>query len=76
MGTTAKTITRENKEASAITTMRCMLLTYSEEKHLPFEDAMLAFTQSKTYDDLFDFDTEIWKEGPTYLRALYEEELR
>ena len=56
--------------------MHCMLLTYSEEKHLHFEDAMLAFTQSKTYGDLFDFDTEIWKEGPTYLRALYEEELR
>ena len=76
MGTPAKAVTREDKEASAIAIMHCMLLTYSEEKHLHFEDAMLAFTQSKTYGDLFDFDTEIWKEGPTYLRALYEEEPR
>ena len=25
-------------------------------------------------EDLFDFDTEIWKEGPDYLRDLYDEE--
>ena len=55
--------------------MRCMLLTYAKEQHISFEEAILAFSQSKTYEDLFDFDTEIWKEGPDYLRCLYDEEL-
>ena len=67
-------ITSEKKEATAITVMRCMLVTYSLEKNIPFEQAMLDFSQSRTYEDLFDFDTEIWKEGPDYLRGLYEEE--
>ena len=75
MTATDSYITREQKEASAITVMRCMLITYAEEKQLSFEEAMLAFAGSKTYGDLFDFDTEIWKEGPTYLRSLYDEEL-
>ncbi len=35
---------------------------------------MQAFAQSRTYDALFDFDAEIWKEGPDYLRGLYDEE--
>ena len=75
MENTVNQITSDRKEATAITVMRCMLLTYAEEQHIPFEDAMLSFSQSKTYEDLFDFDTEIWKEGPEYLRCLYDEEL-
>ena len=67
-------VSQDRKEATAITVMRCMLVTYSEEKHISFEDALLVFSQSKTYEDLFDFSTEIWKEGPDYLRSLYEEE--
>ncbi len=74
METSVSPITDERKEATAITIMRCMLITLSEEKHIPFEQAMLDFSQSGTYEDLFDFDTEIWKEGPDYLRDLYEEE--
>ena len=70
-----KPVTNERKESTAITVMRCMLVTYAEEKHIPFEQAMLDFSQSQTYEGLFDYDTEIWKEGPDYLRCLYEEEL-
>lgn len=62
-------------ESTAITVMRCMLISYSEQNHIPFDQAMLAFASSKTYEDLFDFSTEIWKEGPDYLRGLYDEEL-
>ena len=68
-------ITTEQKEATAITVMRCMLTAYAEEKQLPFEQVMLAFSQSRTYEALFDFSTEIWKEGPEYLRGFYDEEL-
>jgi hypothetical protein len=75
METTINQITPDRKEATAISVMRCMLLTYAEEQRIPFEEAILSFSQSKTYEDLFDFDTEIWKEGPEYLRCLYDEEL-
>ena len=74
MEPSVNTISSERKEATAITVMRTMLVTYSEEKRIPFEQAMLDFSQSETYEDLFDFDTEIWKEGPEYLRGLYDEE--
>ena len=74
MEPSVNTISSERKEATAITVMRTMLVTYSEEKHIPFEQAILDFSQSETYEDLFDFDTEIWKEGPDYLRGLYDEE--
>ena len=76
MATTVNQITSDRKEASAITVMRWMHITYAEEQHIPFEEALLSFSQSNTYEDLFDFDTEIWKEGPEYLRCLYEEELQ
>ena len=76
METTVNQITSDRKEATAITVMRCMLITYADEQHIPFEEALLTFSQSNTYEDLFDFDTEIWKEGPEYLRCLYEEELQ
>ena len=67
-------VTVEAKEATAINVMRCMLTAYAEDKRIPFEQAMLDFSQSRTYEALFDFATEIWKEGPEYLRGLYEEE--
>ena len=75
METTINQITPDRKEATAISVMRCMLLTYAEEQRIPFEEAILSFSHSKTYEDLFDFDTEIWKEGPECLRCLYDEEL-
>ena len=74
MELSVNTISSDRKETTAITVMRTMLVTYSEEKHIPFEQAILDFSQSETYEDLFDFDTEIWKEGPEYLRGLYDEE--
>ena len=68
-------VSADRKEATAITVMRCMLVSFAEEKKIPFEQAMLDFSTSRTYSDLFDLDTEIWKEGPAYLRDLYDEEL-
>ena len=76
MRTTDNQIPQELKEATAITVIRCMLVTYAEEHRISFEEALLSFAQSRTYEDLFDFDTEIWKEGPEYLRGFYDEELQ
>ena len=43
----------------------------AEKEYISYEKAMLKFTDSKIYDALFDFDTEIWKESSVYLLDLY-----
>lgn len=52
-----------------------MLEKYAQDTNLSFEDALLRFSMSTTYQVLFDFDTEVWKEGPDYLRSLFERAL-
>ena len=68
-------VSTETKEACAVETMRYMLQNYAQDKGIPFEDALLTFTISTTYQVLFDFETEVWKEGPDYLRSLFEKAL-
>ena len=68
-------ITEQQKNATAIRVMRSMLTTYATEKQISFDELLLQFSKSNTYEVLFDFETGVWREGPYYLRALYEEEL-
>ena len=67
-------ISDKRKNACAVNLMRSMLVKYVQKHGIPFEDAMLQFTESATYETLFDFDTAVWKEGPDYLLDVYEEE--
>ncbi len=53
--------------------MRSAVASLSAREGISYEDALLRFTQSRIYDALFDFDTEIWKEGPDYLVSLYDQ---
>ena len=55
--------------------MRTMLEDRSQRVGIPFEDAFLQFSESRTYALLFDFDTRLWAEGPDYLASLFEDEL-
>jgi hypothetical protein len=55
--------------------MRTMLVKYAEKHQLSFDEAMLRFSESSAYEMLFDFETEVWKEGPDYLMMLFEEAL-
>ena len=66
------TISPETKEACAVETMRCMLEDYAGEKNIPFEEALSLFVTSRAYGMLFDLNTDVWKEGPAYLRAIFE----
>lgn len=68
-------ISYETKEACAVETMRYMLDQYSQDTSLSFGEALLKFSMSTTYQVLFDFDTAVWKEGPDYLRSLFERAL-
>lgn len=72
MGTSNDEMTLIQKETCAVISMRETIALLAEEKHIPYEDAMLQFTSSCIYDALFDFDTGIWKESPEYLLDLFE----
>ncbi|HBP24502.1 MAG TPA: hypothetical protein DD632_03510 [Oribacterium sp.] len=76
MATYISTVSEKRKNACAINLMRSMLIKFAQKHNLPFEEAMLQFAESSTYDMLFDFDTAVWKEGPDYLLDLYEDEIR
>ena len=52
-----------------------MIEKYSEKNNIPFEDAFFDFTKSPIYELLFDYESGVWREGPDYLMALYEEVL-
>ncbi|MCQ2442643.1 MAG: hypothetical protein MJ077_05910 [Oscillospiraceae bacterium] len=75
MATTADTIPTKQKNSCAIRLMRTMLLKYAEREAISFDEAMLRFAESSAYELLFDFDTEVWREGPDYLMMLFEEAL-
>jgi hypothetical protein len=75
METTRQTISTDKKNACAIRVMRTMLVKYAEKHQLSFDEAMLRFSESSAYEMLFDFETEVWKEGPDYLMMLFEEAL-
>lgn len=74
METYPKIVSDKVKNACAVNLMRNMLVKYSQKHHISFEDSMIHFASSSTYELLFDFDTAVWKEGPDYLLELYEEE--
>lgn len=75
MAIIADTIPTKRKNSCAIRLMRTMLVKYAERCGISFDEAMFRFTESNAYEILFDFDTEVWKEGPDYLMVLFEEEL-
>lgn len=62
----------DTKEACAVETMRYMLENLSQDKGISFQDALIMFSNSPIYNVLFDLDTEVWKEGPDYLRSLWD----
>lgn len=71
METIASSIPEERKNACAIHLMRTMLAKFADSHGISFDEALLRFTESDAYDTLFDFDTEVWKEGPDYLMMLF-----
>ena len=71
----SNTVPDRTKNACAVKLMRNMLVKYALKHNISSEEAMLRFAESMTYDLLFDFNTEVWKEGPDYLLSLYEDEL-
>lgn len=40
---------------------------------MPFDEAFFQFASSSAYKMLFDYSTGLWREGPDYLRGIFEE---
>lgn len=66
-------VSNELKEWCASVTMRDMLFKLAKQENITYEEALLKFTASPIYNALYDFKTDIWKEGPDYLLDLYEQ---
>lgn len=69
----AEVLTDTEKEHCAVTIMRRMLEKFSVKHNVPFDTAFFQFTNSYVYQELFDYDTGVWSEGPDYLMGLFEE---
>ena len=50
-----------------------MLEDYTKATGSGFEDAFYRFVTSRAYEMLFDYSTGLWREGPDYLRGIFEE---
>lgn len=65
-------VTVSQKEHCASIAMRGAVETLAAREKISYEEALLRFTSSRVYEALFDFDTEIWKEGSDYLLSFYD----
>ena len=64
--------TDSQKECCAVIAMHEAVENLAARDTISYEEALLRFTGSRAYEALFDFDTEIWKEGSDYLLSLYD----
>ncbi len=65
-------VTVEQREHCALTTLRQAATIFAEQENMSFEEAFLRLCKSTVYTMLFDYATELWKEGPDYLLSLYQ----
>lgn len=63
----------QQREACAVIVMRTMLLDYSKETGIPFKKLFFEFSVSPAYKILFNYSTGLWREGPDYLRNIFED---
>lgn len=72
---TISAIPDDEKEVHAVLIMRTMLNDYCADMGKNFEQELLSFARSKTYEALFDLKNKIWEEGSEHLRNIYEDEM-
>ncbi len=76
MSLEASSLDDQQKELCAIVVMRTMLEDYSKDTNISYEKAFFQFVKSPAYEELFDFSTGLWREGPDYLRERFLERKR
>ena len=65
-------VTENEKYCCAVMAMKSMLIDLAKTTGRPFEELLEEFASSDTYAELFDFDSGFWREGPDFLRYMYE----
>lgn len=66
-------VSDEQRESCAVNVMRAMLEDYCTETGVSFDHAFFEFSVSLAYKELFDYSTGLWREGPDYLRNIFED---
>lgn len=61
------------RETCAVLNMRDAVAKISHQQDIPYDEALLLFTDSPVYNALFDFETGVWRESPEYLLALWND---
>lgn len=69
-------VSDEQRESCAVNVMRAMLEDYCTETGASFDYAFFEFSASPAYKELFDYSTGLWREGPDYLRSIFEDTLK
>lgn len=65
----------EQKNAAAIMLLQMVLEKYSGMHSILIEETLTEFVSTPMYNAIFDFDTELWKEGPDYILDLLEKQV-
>ena len=68
-------ITDNQRESCSVLVMQKLLEKYSEKHKVAFDEAFSIFAKSKIYNQLFNYETRLWTEGPDYLLKLFEDNI-
>lgn len=63
----SRKVTNEQKDFVATEMLRLVVENIKLKEKKSFDAAFSKFVKSAAYDVLYDFDTEVWKEGPDYI---------
>lgn len=67
-----KFVTEDEKYSCAVLVMKSMLIDMAGSTGRPFSELLAEFAESETYNMLFDTRSGMWREGPDFLRYMYE----
>ena len=73
MAISAYELSDKQRENCAVLNMRDAVAKISRQQDVPYDEALLLFTNSPVYNALFDFETGIWRESSEYLLALWND---
>lgn len=69
-------ITDNQRESCSVLVMQKLLEKYSEKHNVSFDEAFSIFAKSQIYNQLFNYETRLWTEGPDYLLKLFEDNIK
>lgn len=71
-----KVIAKETKNNAIDMLITLIIEELSEDLNIEPDEAFSRFISSKTGDLLYDEDSKLWWNGPSYIAELYKDELR